>query len=102
MGSPSLECWWLLSPTYDELVTTIHTKITDGEYLSDGDTDSIVLGITLAGNQDKNKDKSESLGGPQAGDHVLVTFQNGVFRNLKIKGIVSSGSIISTSTDLLL
>ena len=80
-----------LVPTSDEQVTRIQTKISEGEYLSDGDTDSIVLGITLAGNQDKTRDKSESLGGPQVGDHVLVTFQNGVKKSLKVKGILSSG-----------
>ncbi|MDD1729600.1 MAG: ABC transporter permease, partial [Methanospirillum sp.] len=80
-----------LVPSYDERVTKTYTKIKDGEFLSDGDADSIVLGLTLAGNQDKRKDKSESLGGPQVGDQVLVTFQNGVTRNLKVKGILSSG-----------
>lgn len=80
-----------LTPTRDEQVTKISSKISDGEFLSDGDTDTIVLGITLAGNPDKRKDKSESLGAPQVGDQVLVTFNNGISRSLRMKGIVSSG-----------
>lgn len=80
-----------LVPTYEEQVTKIHTKMKDGEFLSDGDTDTIILGSTLAGNQDKSKDKSESLGGPQVGDHVMVTFQNGMTKRLRVKGILSSG-----------
>ncbi|HWQ63483.1 MAG TPA: FtsX-like permease family protein [Methanospirillum sp.] len=80
-----------LTPTSDEQVTKIYTTVKDGEFLSDGDTDSIILGTTLAGNQDKTKDKSESLGGPQVGDQVLVTFNNGETRNLRVKGILSSG-----------
>jgi len=35
-----------LTPTRDEQVTKISSKISDGEFLSDGDTDTIVLGIT--------------------------------------------------------
>lgn len=80
-----------LTPRYEEQVTKIHTKIKDGEFLSDGDSDAIVLGATLAGNIDKTKDKSDSLGGPQVGDFVQVTFNNGAVRSMKVKGILSSG-----------
>nr|WP_319539589.1 FtsX-like permease family protein [uncultured Methanospirillum sp.] len=80
-----------LTPTDEEQVTKIHTKLKDGEFLSDGDTDSIVLGTTLAGNADTSKDKSESLGGPQVGDQVLVSFNNGMTRSLRVKGVLSSG-----------
>ncbi len=79
-----------LTPKYDEQVTLIGTKVVAGEFLSDTDTDSIVLGITLAGNQDTSKDKTDSLGGPQVGDMVLVIFNNGVVRNMKVKGILST------------
>ena len=43
-------------------------------------------------NIDERKDKTDSLGGVTAGDSVLVTFNNGVKRALKVKGILETGS----------
>ena len=79
------------NPRYEQDVTLIHTKIIDGEYLSEGDTDSIVLGTTLAGNRDGSEGGRESLGGVVAGDSISVTFSNGVVREMKVKGILDSG-----------
>lgn len=80
-----------LTPSYDEQVTLIHSRVRDGEFLSDHDAGSIVLGATLAGNADRSKDRSESLGGPQVGDTIRLTFNNGVTREMTVKGILSSG-----------
>ncbi len=80
-----------LSPKSDMEVTKIGTKVKEGYFLEDTDTDSIVLGTTLTGNQDSRLDKSDSLGGPQVGERISVTFSNGVTRDLVVKGILDSG-----------
>lgn len=80
------------NPRYEQEVTLLHTKLKDGEFLAEGDTDSIILGSQLAGNIDERLDKLDSLGGVSTGDLVDVTFNNGVSRTLKVKGILETGS----------
>lgn len=80
-------------PSDEERVTKTSGKIIEGRYLSDGDTDMILLGSVLAGHDDEKKDKMESLGGVHAGDSLEVTFQNGVVRKMTVAGIFETGSI---------
>ncbi|QXO94527.1 ABC transporter permease [Methanospirillum purgamenti] len=80
-------------PSDEEQVTRTAGKITEGRYLSDGDTDMILLGSVLAGHDDEKKDKMESLGGVHAGDSLDVTFQNGVVRKMTVAGIFETGSL---------
>lgn len=80
-------------PSDEERVTKTAGKITEGRYLSDGDTDMILLGSVLAGHDDEKKDKMESLGGVHAGDSLNVTFQNGAVRKMTVAGIFETGSI---------
>ncbi|MCA1916365.1 ABC transporter permease [Methanospirillum hungatei] len=80
------------NPRYEQEVTLLHTRLKEGEFLAEGDGDSILLGAQLAGNIDERKDKTDSLGGVTAGDSVLVTFNNGVKKTLKVKGILDTGS----------
>lgn len=79
------------NPRYEQEVTLIHTKMKDGDFLAEGDTDSIVLGTSLAGNIDERLDQVDSLGGVTTGDSIDVTFSNGVRRTLRVKGIIESG-----------
>jgi putative ABC transport system permease protein len=81
------------TPSDEMTVTRIHEHIIEGEFLSDGDTDQIVLGALLAGETDETKDKLESLGGVGVGDTVLVTYNNGEVRSYRVKGIVETLSI---------
>lgn len=80
-------------PSDESRVTKTSTKITEGRYLSDGDTDKILIGSVLAGHDDEKKDKMESLGGVHAGDSLEVTFQNGIVRKMTVAGIFETGSI---------
>ncbi|HWQ65798.1 MAG TPA: FtsX-like permease family protein [Methanospirillum sp.] len=82
-----------ITPSDERDVTQTSRKITEGRYLSDGDTDTILLGANLAGHDDEKKDKLESLGGVHAGDSVTVAFQNGVVRTMTVGGIFETGSI---------
>jgi len=81
-----------LNPRYEQEVTLIHTKLKEGDFLAEGDTDSILLGTQLAGNIDERLDKQDSLGGVSTGDSVVVLFNNGVRRTMKVKGILETGS----------
>jgi len=81
------------TPSDEVTVTRIHENVIEGEFLSDGDTDQILLGILLAGETDETKDKLESLGGVRVGDTVEVTYNNGVVRTYRVKGIVETLSI---------
>jgi putative ABC transport system permease protein len=80
-------------PEDEVTVTKIHEHVIEGEFLSRGDTDQIVLGMLLAGETDETKDKLESLGGVRVGDSVEVAYSNGVVRKYRVKGIVETLSI---------
>jgi putative ABC transport system permease protein len=83
---------YAINPGDDRQVLKIASKVSSGEYLGDGDTDQIVIGEQLAGNADERLDVIPSLGGVDVGKVVDVTFNNGVTRQYRIKGIVSSNS----------
>ncbi len=78
-------------PTDDREVINLAGKMTEGRYLSDGDTDTILMGSILAGHEDESKDKMESLGGVHTGDSLDVTFANGVIRKMTVSGVFETG-----------
>ncbi|MBU0953340.1 MAG: hypothetical protein KKA90_02890 [Nanoarchaeota archaeon] len=87
-----------LTPSEDQYVTPISQRIVSGDWLSDDDTDKVVLGLYIAGERLEDKigettlfgTLMEGLGGVQPGDVVQATFTNGVVKNYKVKGIVHS------------
>ena len=81
-----------MNPDDEKQVLKIHTKIISGDYLSEADTGQIMIGSTLAGSTDQKVDRVASLGGAEVGKTVDVTFNNGVTRQYRIKGIIYSGS----------
>jgi putative ABC transport system permease protein len=83
---------YAINPDDERRVLKIATKVASGEYLADGDTDKIVIGFRLAGNYDEKLDVIPSLGGVDVGKVVDVTFNNGVTRQYRIKGIINSDS----------
>jgi putative ABC transport system permease protein len=85
-------------PVDEESVSRINMVIIDGDYLSKGDTDQILIGTLLAGNEDESQDKMPSLGGVKVGDRVQVTYSNGVAKSYRVKGIYETlGALIDTS-----
>jgi putative ABC transport system permease protein len=78
-------------PSDERKVTHTSQMISEGRYLTDGDTDTILIGDALAGQVQESKDKILSLGGVHAGDSIMVTFQNGVVRKMKVGGIYKTG-----------
>jgi putative ABC transport system permease protein len=83
---------YAINPDDDRKVLKISSKVTNGEYLSNADTDQIVIGSRLAGNDDEKLDVIPSLGGVKVGQAVDITFNNGVSRQYRIKGIINSNS----------
>jgi putative ABC transport system permease protein len=77
-------------PSDEQGVTYYQRKIIEGDYLSRGDTDQILLGTLLAGNADESQDKLPSLGGIKVGDRVDVAYSNGVVKSYRVKGIFAT------------
>ena len=85
-------------PSDDIQVTTIHQKLLKGDYLSDDDINSVVLGEYVAGRklEDTIGKQStfgrsvEGLGGADVGSIVKIRFSNGIEKEYKVKGIVGS------------
>jgi putative ABC transport system permease protein len=84
-------------PEDEKSVTWYHQSIIDGDYLAAGDTDQILIGSLLAGNDDESLDKLPSLGGVKVGDRIQVAYSNGVIKTYRVKGIYESlGALIDT------
>lgn len=82
-----------VTPSEFAAVSTIPTKVSEGEFLGDGDTSSIVLGAQLVGSADPAEQFDFGFGlGAQVGDKVRVLFSNGQAREYRIKGVVKSGA----------
>jgi len=54
------------NPRYEQQVTRLHTRLQEGEFLAEGDSESILLGSQLAGNIDERR----VLGGGEQGDQL--------------------------------
>ena len=91
-GNEVTPALYAINPDDERSVLKIATKVSDGEYLSDGDTGDILLGYQLAGNANEKLDVVPSLGGVDVGRIVDVTFNNGVTRQFRVKGIITSNS----------
>jgi putative ABC transport system permease protein len=74
-----------INPIDELVVTKIHTGLIDGEYLSKSDTDEILLGTDITG--EEGKEDEPTLGGVKVGDKIEVTFSNGVIKDYRLKGI---------------
>lgn len=85
-------------PVDESEVTQYQRKIKDGDYLSKGDTDQILIGALLAGNEDESQDKMPSLGGVKVGDRVTVAYSNGVVKNYRVKGIFETDGVLIDSS----
>ncbi|MBI4018308.1 MAG: ABC transporter permease [Candidatus Aenigmarchaeota archaeon] len=87
-----------ITPSEDDEVTTIREKVVKGEYLSDGDTNEVLVGEIIAGRKIEEligRETSfglsvEGLGGIEPGDRITLSFPNGAKKEYRVKGIVSS------------
>lgn len=87
-----------IDPDDEARVTLTADRIVEGEYLSAGDRGSIVIGKTLAGEEDERLDQLESLGGVRVGDSVTVAYANGQIRRYHVKGIFQTNAVGADSS----
>jgi putative ABC transport system permease protein len=79
---------YAIDPEQDKKVFQISQHIIEGSYLSADDTDQILLGVQIAGNDRKNLELySGSLQSVHAGDQVTVKYAGGVEKQYTVKGI---------------
>jgi putative ABC transport system permease protein len=75
-------------PDTEKDVFTIADYIVEGSYLSADDTDSVLLGIQIAGaDRTELELYSRSLQDVRAGDRVSVAYSNGIDKEYTVKGI---------------
>jgi len=89
-----------VTPSKESEATLIPQKVISGEFLSDGDTNEIVLGKILAGTRvGEEKEEKFDIGELESGlrvgvgDIVVVTYRNGISKNYHVKGIFETGII---------
>ncbi len=81
-----------ITPEDERSVTKIADRMIAGEFLSNGDTDAIVMGTTLAGREGEEAGGLPSLQGVVVGDSVEVAYPNGERRTYRVKGIYETQS----------
>lgn len=81
-----------ITPEDERSVTKIADYMTEGDFLSNGDTDAIILGTTLAGQEGEEAGGLPSLQGVVVGDSVEVAYPNGETRTYRVKGIYKTQS----------
>jgi putative ABC transport system permease protein len=89
---------YAINPDDDQAVLKIGSRVAAGEYLGEADRDKVVLGFRLAGNEDETLDVIPSLGGVEVGNVIDITFNNGVTRQYRVKGIINSDSYDADSS----
>jgi len=85
-------------PDDEKTVTYYQDRVISGDFLSKGDTDQILIGVQVAGNEDEAKDKVSSLGGVKVGDIVQVAYSNGVVKDYRVKGIFETEGVLIDSS----
>ena len=76
-----------IDPQQDATVTTIHNQMIQGSYLDINDTDSIILGVEIAGGPEAQTEQYRTLGGVVIGDKVRLTYPNGAQKEYVVKGV---------------
>jgi putative ABC transport system permease protein len=74
-----------IDPTEENRVMDFQKIILTGAFLSDADTDQVVLSSALAGGYGALA--PNDLGGVKVGDKIQLTYGNGVMRTYTVKGI---------------
>jgi putative ABC transport system permease protein len=81
-----------IDPLNEKTVSSLGNKIIRGEFLEETDTDSVILGVLLAGDENKNEEDEQfySLRGVDVGDSMDLTFNNGITKSYRVKGIIDA------------
>ncbi|GLI47358.1 ABC transporter permease [Methanoculleus bourgensis] len=81
-----------ITPEDERAATKIADHMIEGEFLSNGDTDAIIMGVTLAGQEGEEAGGLPSLQGVVVGNSVEVAYPNGEMRTYRVKGIYETQS----------
>ncbi len=76
-----------IDPSESEKILTVDTYVVAGQFLSDTDTDEVVLAAAVAGGYDLPE--QNDLGGAKPGDKVQIVYGNGVQRTYTVKGVTN-------------
>ena len=76
-----------VDPSESERILTLGKYLVAGKFLSDDDTDQIILSAAIAGGY--NLPEPNDLGGAKPGDKVQVVYGNGLSRAYTVKGITN-------------
>jgi len=76
-----------IDPSDSQKLLTLSHYLVAGQFLSDDDTDQIVLSAAVAGGY--GLPEPNDLGGAKVGDKVTVVYGNGVSRQYTVKGITN-------------
>ncbi len=82
-----------INPADERATTEIADHMIEGEFLSNGDTDAIIMGTTLAGQEGEEVGGLPSLQGVVVGSPVDVIYPDGKARTYRVKGIYETQSI---------
>lgn len=85
-------------PDDETTVTQFNRQIIDGDFLSKGDTDQILIGVLVAGHTNEAEDKVASLGGVKVGDTVNIAYANGMVKKYRVKGIFQTDGVLIDSS----
>lgn len=85
-----------INPIEESEITLFDEGLIEGEYLSPKDTDQILVGVDISG-EEIARDDFSGLGGLHVGEKIDVTFANGVMKEYKIKGIFKVGKTAGDS-----
>ncbi len=81
-----------IDPLNEKTVSELGNHLLRGEFLDETDTDTILLGVLLAGDENKNEEDETfySLRGVDVGDSVSLTYNNGFTKSYRVKGIIDA------------
>ena len=79
-----------ITPSKESSVSILAEKVISGEFLSDSDTNQIILGSGLTEGSEGETGGMANLGSVSVGDRVIITYSNGVAKSYRVKGIVKT------------
>lgn len=74
------------TPSKEREVTVLADKVEEGDFLSDSDTGSVLLGRSIA-KEEVAEGMSSGLG-VSVGERIKIAYSNGIVREYRVKGII--------------
>lgn len=91
---------FFIEPTDELSVSNFHENIILGEFLSEKDSNEILIGAEIVESY-ANEDNTEKRLDVNVGETIQISFSNGIIKEYKIKGIYKTGSKFSDDKILM-